>query len=286
MTLAEVEKLYLNELIPLYETDEAKSILYYAVEHICGFSKADFMLNKKKALSPRQQTSIQLMLDELKTGRPVQYIIGETEFYGCRIRVNPAVLIPRPETEELVEWIIKELKHTKKNSNKIKILDIGTGSGCIPIALKKNIPAASVYGLDISAKAIETALQNAVLNHAEVKFIQGDILNTDFSMPAVFHVIVSNPPYICVQEKNEMHRNVLDFEPEEALFVPDSDPLLFYRHIINFAKKHLQKQGLLFFEINERFGKETTNLLKQNGFSQIELKSDFAGRDRMIKAEL
>lgn len=286
MTLAQAEKYYIEHLTDLYDMNEARSLALYAIGHICGISRSQILLNKNKELSLQDETSLQLLLDELKTGRPIQYVIGETEFYGCWIKVDPSVLIPRPETEELAAWIIQETEiRNRKTDKEIKILDIGTGSGCIPIALKKHLPNAEVYGLDVSAEALETALKNAVLNKTEVKFIQGDILDADLSFPdKSLDIVVSNPPYITESEKKDMHHNVLEFEPEGALFVPDTDPMLFYRHIIIFSKAHLKKNGLLFFEINERFAPETQHLLQENGFSEIEIKKDLMGKARMAKA--
>lgn len=294
MTLAQVEKIYIEQLQVLYDADEARSLAYYAIGHSCGLLKSQILINKNKELSLQDETSLQHLLDELKTGRPIQYVIGETEFYGCRIKVNSSVLIPRPETEELAAWIIEEVKSDlrqaqddkqKAESEEVKILDIGTGSGCIPIALKKHLPDAEVYGLDISAEALETALKNAVLNETEVKFLQGDILDPDLGFPSgPFDIIVSNPPYITESEKKDMHSNVLAFEPEGALFVPDADPMRFYRHIAFFAKTYLKKNGLLFFELNEHFAAELWQLLSANGFSKIEIKKDLMGKDRMSKA--
>jgi release factor glutamine methyltransferase len=228
----------------------------------------------------------QTIISELKTEKPIQYITGEAWFYGLRFEVNENTLIPRPETEELVEWIVKGLKEKGKEQ---RVLDIGTGSGCIPIALKKEIPNAAVFAIDISEKALEMARKNALDNQVEVNFIQQDILQSSTlqlskSSNLLFDVIVSNPPYVRNLEKQEIKRNVLDYEPHLALFVDDLDALLFYRKIAQLAWKSLAPNGKLFFEINQYLGKETVELLEQLGFKNIELRKDFMGNDRMICA--
>ncbi|TFF35685.1 peptide chain release factor N(5)-glutamine methyltransferase [Mucilaginibacter psychrotolerans] len=229
------------------------------------------------------------ILAELKTGKPVQYILGSTEFYGLTFLVNPAVLIPRPETEELVEWTLETVGSLQLaagiEETPLRILDIGTGSGCIAISLKKNLPDAALTALDISADALQTAKQNAVINEVDVEFIQTDILNQS-PLTTHYSLIISNPPYVTLQDKTLMHANVTDFEPHTALFVPEDNPLLFYDAIADFARNNLLPGGLLFFEINEAFGQETVELLANKGFINIELRKDMSGRDRMIKASL
>ena len=225
--------------------------------------------------------------------KPIQYITGEAWFYGLRFEVNENTLIPRPETEELVEWIIESQK-SKVKSQKISILDIGTGSGCIPISLKKEIPNAIVSAIDVSEKALEMARKNAVDNEVEVHFILQNILEIDtlnelpisnFQFQTEFDVIVSNPPYVRNLEKQEIKKNVLDYEPHLALFVEDSDALLFYRKIAQLALTSLTPNGKLFIEINQYLGKETVELLENLGFKNIELRKDFVGNDRMICCE-
>jgi len=221
-------------------------------------------------------------LELLKQQKPIQYIIGETEFYGLPFKVNESVLIPRPETEELVEWV---LKHADSNES-INILDIGTGSGCIAISLAKNLPNAKVYALDVSAKALKTAKKNADLNEVNVEFIEVDILkNGDGVLGAdvKFDIIVSNPPYVREQEKDMMKPNVLENEPHLALFVKDENPLLFYEAITKYASKNLARVGQLFFEINEYLGSDMITLLQDNNFRNIESKQDIFKKDRMIK---
>jgi len=215
----------------------------------------------------------------LKKHVPIQYILGETEFYGLPFRVNDSVLIPRPETEELVDWIRSE----NNRNEALNILDIGTGSGCIAIALKHEFPNAAVEAFDISDKALETARSNAGLNKLDVEFSKVDILNVA-DQSKKWDIIASNPPYIPELEKSEIEANVLEHEPHLALFVPDNDPLLFYRHIALFAKKQLNPNGKLYFEIHRDYGKECMELLASLGFSEIELRKDISGNNRMIRS--
>lgn len=287
MTLGDVESIFINQLPSFYEKDEAKAVAALAVEHVCHITRSYYMLHKSEPISLPEETSLIRILDELRFGRPLQYVLEEADFFGMRFKVNPSVLIPRQETEELVNWIItyvKELAVQMPETYTFSILDIGTGSGCIPVVLKKNLPDAVVCALDISEEALETAQRNAVLNETDVKFIKGDILDSLCSAgDCAFRIIVSNPPYITPGEKKLMHSNVLDFEPATALFVPEDDPLLFYRHIAAFSQKYLDPQGSLFLEINEMFGLQTCELLEQQGFS-TELRKDLRGKDRMIRA--
>jgi len=284
MTIAEIESIYTDQLPPMYDRDEAKSIAQLAVQFVCNLSKSYVMLHKGHDLTLKEETSLIRVLDELRYGKPLQYVLGEADFYGMRFKVNSSVLIPRPETEELVFWALESVKESKERS--LNIIDLGTGTGCIPIALKKNLPGAEVCACDISQEAVDTAIQNAVLNQAEVHFFQADILKESFSLlPLTFNVIISNPPYITHKEKEEMHNNVLEHEPHTALFVPDDNPLLFYKHIADFAKKHLAEEGMLFLEINEALGHETRSMLVEKGF-HAEIKTDLHGKERMIKAWL
>jgi len=297
MTLAEAERTFANQLKSLYDEEEAKGLVFYAIHHITGMSKSNFLINKNESISEIDQTALNGILEELKTGRPIQYILGETEFYGLTLKVNPSVLIPRPETEELVDWVVEvwswefgvgsgESKIRNREFEVRNILDLGTGSGCIAITLKKHLPAAKVYALDISPDALETARHNAALNSVEVEFLEVDILKGAIAkFDTKFSIIVSNPPYVSVSEKQTMHTHVLEHEPHIALFVPENDPLIFYAHIIDFAATHLLSDGLLFFEINENFGEQVCGLLDQKGFSDIVLRKDLQGKDRMIRAK-
>ncbi len=285
MNWLQIEKEWQKSLAPLYPELEIKSLFFIMLKSRFKIDKAFYLSHQQDLLNEQQLQETSAILSELNTGKPIQYVLGETTFYGLNFKVNPSVLIPRPETEELVKLILDELKELKYHHP--YILDIGTGSGCIPIALKSELPHASVFGLDISNEALATARSNAELNGLEVDFIHQDILQADasFTMES-FDIIVSNPPYVTIAEQSQMHRNVLDFEPHKALFVTDQDPLIFYDRIADFALKHLRTSGLVFFEINEQLGVETCQLLQAKGFRSIELKKDLFGRDRMIKAGL
>jgi release factor glutamine methyltransferase len=240
---------------------------------VTGQSSAYLKAFSEYELLAAHQEKIKTVLQELSTGKPLQYVQGHTEFYGLPFKVNPSVLIPRPETEELVEWVL----NGAFPQSAINILDIGTGSGCIAISLKKNLPQANVWAIDISAAALETAKQNAELNN----LTHNSQLTTHN-----YNIIVSNPPYVTPTDKDLMHTNVTDFEPHTALFVPQDDPLLFYKAIADLAADKLATGGLLFFEINESYGDETVEMLKSKLFQNIELRKDMSGRDRMIKAVL
>jgi release factor glutamine methyltransferase len=284
-TIKDVFLEFQQGLTGVYDSRETEAITLLVLEEITGMSRAKLKAFPEDEVDGEAVEKIQGILEELKTGRPVQYILGSTEFYGLSFLVNPATLIPRPETEELVEWIIESQKLKVESQKLISILDIGTGSGCIAISLKKNLPDADVTAIDISADALHTARQNAVINEVKVEFILDDILNTKFDIEhSKFEIIVSNPPYVTLQDKLLMHQNVTGFEPHSALFVPENDPLIFYKAIADYALEHLSPGGLLFFEINENFGKETVELLADKGFINIELRQDMSGRDRMVKA--
>jgi release factor glutamine methyltransferase len=249
-------------------------------------------LNPNFELSEAEVAKWNAILAQLQQEKPIQYITGSTWFYGLKFEVNENTLIPRPETEELIEWIIESWK--SENQKRINVLDIGTGTGCIPITLKTNLPQANVFAIDVSEMALEVARRNARLNKVEVNFIQANILEvedlskiqTSISLPTNFDIIVSNPPYVRNLEKQEIKKNVLDYEPHLALFVEDTDALLFYRKIAQLAIKNLSPNGLLFFEINQYLGKETVELLENLGFKNIELKKDIYGNDRMVKCSI
>jgi release factor glutamine methyltransferase len=297
MKLKELATKFSTDLNSLYPKDEALALFQLTLHHLLGLSRADYLLKKEQEISVNDISKFETVLKELQTGRPIQYIVGEAHFYGLTFKVNESVLIPRPETEELVEWILTSvascelqvmgLNPTTHNPQITTILDIGTGSGCIAIALKKNLPNAEVYALDIAVDSLEIAKQNAELNKVDVEFIHQDILTPSVShLPSSISIIVSNPPYITEHEKAEMHSNVLSHEPHRALFVSNEKPLTFYEAIANFALKNLENNGLLFFEINEYLSQQTIDLLKGKGFKNIELKKDMQGKDRMIKAGL
>lgn len=280
-TINEVFLTFRQELNNLYNNNETEALTLWVVSEIMELSKATIKAFPEKELTVLQQELSLSILMELKTGKPLQYILGYTEFYGLRFVVNPAVLIPRPETEELVEWILNSV-----GTEKPSILDIGTGSGCIPISLKKNLPNAHISAIDISPEAIQTAKINAQLNEVQIDFIEADILNYPQRTTQNLQLIVSNPPYVTPADKAQMHLNVVDYEPHTALFVSQDDPLLFYKAIADFVVANLAPNGMLFLEINESYGQETIDLLNSKGFKNIELKKDMSGRDRMIKAVL
>ncbi len=284
MTIASIEKIFREDLTGMYGVEEASSIAWLVIGFVCKINRTQYLNAKHQDLSEQEQLTFQKMLLDLKKGVPVQYVLGETEFYGSVFKVNPSVLIPRPETEELVDWVLKDFKQRDQNSM-VKILDIGTGSGCIPITIKKYLPEADISALDISSPALITAKENAVLNHTEINFLLDDILNPKASEHQ-YSVIISNPPYVTRSEKENMHTNVVDYEPHTALFVPDMDPLIFYNAIAEYAIFHLQPGGLLYLEINENLGAETLKLLGDKGFKNLELRQDLRDKDRMIKARL
>ncbi|MES2265880.1 MAG: peptide chain release factor N(5)-glutamine methyltransferase [Bacteroidota bacterium] len=282
-TIKDVFLSFQQGLNEVYDSRETESIALLVLEEITGISRAKLKAFPEEDIMGEASEKIQSILEELKTGKPVQYILGSTEFYGLNFLVNPATLIPRPETEELVEWVLDSFKSKAESQKPVFILDIGTGSGCIAITLKKKLPNALVTAIDISAEALHTAKQNAIINEVEVNFVQDDILNTKLSAKK-FDIIISNPPYVTLDDKMLMHQNVTGFEPHSALFVPEHDPLIFYKAIADFAAERLNNNGLLFFEINESFGKETVELLNNKQFNSILLRKDMTGRDRMIRA--
>ena len=267
------------ELQGVYGVEEAKAMFYMVAKHLSALRKSDLILKGQEDLQSSLEMKYLSLLEELKAGKPIQYALGEAEFYGLTFRVNPSVLIPRPETEELVEWVLNTSGTASKSMD---ILDIGTGSGCIAIALQKELPKSRVSAMDISAAALETAKENAKRNQVAVEFIQADILNYGGASKK-YDLIVSNPPYVKLDEQPEMHAHVLDHEPHLALFVRNENPLIFYKAIAAFAKLNLVKSGYLFFEINEYLGKEMVDMLVSNSFIDIELKKDMQGADRMIR---
>ncbi|NEU07062.1 peptide chain release factor N(5)-glutamine methyltransferase [Flavihumibacter sp. R14] len=288
MTIRELEKLFIEQLTILYDFQEAQNIAWLAISSVRGLNRLEYLGAKNDKLKPDDENKLLEILQALNTGMPLQYALGETEFYGLPFKVNPAVLIPRPETEELVDWILKDLhkQDSLLDLKDLSILDIGTGSGCIPIVLKKNLPQADVTGIDISPGAIEAALENAAVNQVEVRFMVQDVFElADSNLNHEFSIVVSNPPYVTLSEKNLMHQNVLQFEPHNALFVSDEDPLVFYNAISDFAKNNLEANGLLYLEINESYGEATKLLLENKGFHEVEVREDLRGRERMIKAK-
>jgi len=284
MKIKQYRTQFIKELSPFYDAYEAESFFYLILEDKHQLRQIDLALNHELNFSESDFVVWDSLLSQLKKEVPIQYLLGKTSFYGLDFEVNENVLIPRPETEELVEWIINENSKTDK-TKKLKILDIGTGSGCIAISLAKNLPNAEVYGVDISKKAIVTAKRNAIRNNVDVTFVFLDILKTD-ELRFNYDIIVSNPPYVRNLEKEEIKKNVLDYEPHLALFVEDNDALIFYRKIAALAKNSLLEGGQLFFEINQYLGKEMTYLLETMNFKNIELKKDIYDNDRMMKGAI
>lgn len=267
----------------LYDEREAASIAHIIMEHLTGMSKLDRIVHKTKMLSPDQKQHLKTAIEALQRQEPVQYITGTGWFYGMELLVNKNVLIPRPETEELVEWIVQDAAHR----HRLHLLDVGTGSGCIPLALKKSLPDAQVSAVDVSEGALEVARSNASRLRLEVNFLLMDALNpAQVNTLPSFDVIVSNPPYITQSEQQSMQEQVWGYEPSIALFVPDSDALLFYRHISMMAKQKLLPGGALYFEINEALGKEVVALMEELGFKAVTLKQDMFGKDRMVKGKI
>lgn len=298
MILKDVLHIFHKELDVHYGKAEVDSFFNMLIEHYLNLKRITLLMSPGYAITKTEAQSIFEALSALKLQKPIQYIIGETEFYGLPFKVNQATLIPRPETEELVSWVLKDLQPEDGISEDLSILDIGTGSGCIAIALAKNLSSAQVYALDVSEEALNIANENALLNGVDVKFIQKDILNhqPEFRFPFEgesipradfkFDSIVSNPPYVRHLEKANMMPNVLDNEPHLALFVEDDAPLKFYKAICEFSLHYLKPNGTLYFEINEFLGEDMLELLKSYHFIEIELKTDIFGKQRMLKGKL
>ena len=281
---------FIEALEPIHGVDEAESFFYLILEDKFQMKRLDLALDPAFEFSADALNVWEELVTQLKTEIPIQYLLGNTEFFGLPFLVNENVLIPRPETEELVDWIIEEEKRFERLKDEeiegqktIKILDIGTGSGCIAISLAKNIPNATVFAIDVSEKALEVAKMNAEINEVSVNFLEKNILETD-DLLEQFDIIVSNPPYVRNLEKQEIKKNVLEHEPHLALFVEDFDALVFYRKIAALATKNLNRGGQLFFEINQYLGKEMVALLHENGFESVSLRKDIYGNDRMTRA--
>ncbi|WP_138433634.1 peptide chain release factor N(5)-glutamine methyltransferase [Winogradskyella algicola] len=289
MKAKDLKDIFHKELDQIYGKDEVASFFYLSLEHRLSVARIQLQLDPEFTLSKPEIDFFFEILEGLKQQKPIQYLLGETEFYGLLFKVNDNVLIPRPETEELVDWIIKDVKYKIQNSETIKILDIGTGSGCIAISLAKHLSEAQVFAVDISESALEVAKENADSNGVEVKFIKADILESSLwegvalRQMGFFDIIVSNPPYVRKLEKQEIKPNVLDNEPHLALFVENEKPLIFYKAITDFAVNKLKSNGSLYFEINQYLGQQTKQLLVDAEFKAIELRKDLNGNDRMLK---
>ena len=281
MRLNDIKQALKKQLAGQFESVELNPILSILIEHVTGWDQVQQLIHKDNAISEEQVLAFETAAEALLAGRPIQYITGKAWFMGEAYAVNDQVLIPRPETEELVEWIIE---YAAIKGNALRILDIGTGSGCIAIALKKALPEATVSAIDISTGAIKIAQANAAALNAEIEFTCLDILNTAF-LPGQYDVIISNPPYIPMQEMKNMELQVTDHEPNIALFVPDEDPLVFYKSIARLAKLHLSTNGQLFFEIHYDQGDAMIALLDEMHF-HAELRADLFEKDRMVRASL
>jgi release factor glutamine methyltransferase len=268
-----------EKLTDLYGEREVENMFYWCCEAQYGLSKIEVRIGEQR-LTESEILEMRQVVKRLEKSEPFHYIIGETEFFDCRIKVDNNVLIPRPETEELVAWVLESL------NNHEQLLDIGTGSGCIPIAIKKNAPRLNVFALDVSPEALNMAKASSNLNQVDIHFVEKDILQEDLADLPKFDVIISNPPYVLESDKTQMNTNVLKFEPHLALFVADEDPLLFYKRIGILGLEQLNPKGFLFFEIHKSFGKETKIMLEELGYQYVQVKSDMQGKDRMIRCQL
>jgi release factor glutamine methyltransferase len=282
MKITQFRTHFINQVAPFFDEDEAASFFYLLLEHHRNLKRVDLVMQPDLFFSETELEMLEGVISELKCQKPIQYILGSTSFFGMPFLVNEHTLIPRPETEELVEWVLKSQTSEGVESS---LLDIGTGSGCIAISLAKNCANAQVSAIDVSREALATAEKNASINEVQVQFICQDILKAE-SLDKKYDVIVSNPPYIRMLEKQEIKPNVLEYEPHLALFVANEDPLLFYRKIAQLAQKQLNNNGYLFFEINQYLAQETIQLLEDLNFKSIELRKDIYGNDRMIRCQV
>ena len=278
-------KYYAGELEKIYGSDEANALIMILLEHYFSIDRVKMALEPEFRLSESELLTLHFAVKDLLKNKPVQYVLGETEFCGMRFMVDENVLIPRPETEEMVKNIASCGDKACLVPTGCNVLDIGTGSGCIAISLAKLLKDSAVTAVDVSEKALEVAKKNAEANNVNVRFILDDILNPQNTelIDNQYDIIVSNPPYVCESEKSEMRANVLDYEPSTALFVTDNDPLIFYRKILEFAQKTLKPSGEVWFEINEKFGKEMKDLCLEKGFKNVEIIKDFRERDRILR---
>ena len=280
MTIKQAIRLVKNKLLPLYDESEALNIANWVVEYLTGYDKSMHAHAAMLEMNSRQEKELEAVTERLAAHEPVQYVLNEAWFYDMKFYVNEQVLIPRPETEELVYWILGE-----NAAGESRILDIGTGSGCIAITLKYKLPGSEVWAIDLSTEALEVAKKNAAEKKALIQFEELDFLDKNgWEKLPVFDLIVSNPPYVKLHEKEGMLPNVLQYEPPSALFVPDEDALVFYRAIAEFALLHLKERGRIYCEINENLGEQTRKLFEEKGFS-VQVKKDMQGKDRMIRAE-
>ena len=283
MKIKDLKSVFTTQLSEVYPSEEIESFFTILSEYFLNYTRLETVLNAEESLSEEIIENFENAISRLKRQEPIQYICGKTEFYSLPFKVDEYTLIPRPETEELVQWIIDDMNNECRESQ--TLLDIGTGSGCIAIALAKNLKDLKVSALDFSPEALEMAHKNSVLNGVKVIFFELDILNTQ-NLPQQYDIIVSNPPYVRELEKTNMRSNVLKYEPKSALFVADKDPLLYYRKIARLANQHLAGTGRLYFEINEYLSDELKELLETEGFASIEVRKDIFGKERMIKCSV
>ncbi|MBL7738090.1 MAG: peptide chain release factor N(5)-glutamine methyltransferase [Chitinophagaceae bacterium] len=281
MTILQASIRVTNELKSIYEEGEASAISDWIIEYLTGIKRTDRSFHREKSLSHEQEARLEEITQRLMTHEPIQYVLNEAWFCGLKFYVDKNVLIPRPETEELVEWVIANCKFPV---DKLSILDIGSGSGCIPIALKRKLRKAEVQSCDVSPAALDVAKENAAALGVDVHFFLLDFLNAGQrnTLPS-FDIIISNPPYVPEKDKAQMQHNVLNFEPHTALFVPDNDALIFYKAIAEFGKTHLRENGTIYMEIHEGAGETVSGLFISNGY-RVELKKDMQGKERMIRA--
>jgi release factor glutamine methyltransferase len=284
--IKDIVRFFKDELEEIYDAGELETMIRYCVEEFCGIRSFSILRNAEDTVSESELLRFNFAVKDLKKEKPLQYVLGKADFYGLKFIVNENVLIPRPETEELVQLVISDLR-SSFDLNDLTVLDIGTGSGCIPITIKHKLPSVDLYAMDISESALDIAEKNAVLNEASVNFFRDDILDPDYLRGAGnYDVITSNPPYIRISEKNSMHPNVLDYEPHLALFVENDDALLFYRKIAEYAKKKLKPGGMIYFEINAALGPETKLLIEENGFKNVILIKDINNKNRILRGRL
>lgn len=280
INIADLVKFIRDDLGPFYPEQELNSILFLMLEEVLGYSKTDIIIKSDSKLKIKEKIWFEQILGRLKNMEPIQYVLGSTQFYGIKILTDARTLIPRPETEELVSWILEEL-----NTDGLRVLDIGTGSGCIAVAIKKCYPNCQVTGIDISEQALAVAQENADIHKIPINFIQGNILNaTEIHKIKELDIIVSNPPYIELKEKKLMAKNILNFEPEEALFVKNNSALIFYEAVGEFAFKNLKSGGKVFFETSALYNNDVVDLLKNMGFINVESRKDINGKPRMVRA--
>lgn len=286
MNLSEIKEIFHSELVNIYEKDEIESFFKLLMDEYLNLKPFEWVLRGNDLIEYDKEKQVFDALSQLKLEKPIQYILNKSHFYGLEIELNDHVLIPRPETEELVDWILREIriKTQVADGKEFRILDIGTGSGCIAVSLAKNLPNVKVFAIDVSESALKVAKKNAKSNAVEIDFIEANILELQ-KLPYNFDVIVSNPPYVRDAEKRMIRNNVINYEPHLALFVKDNDPLLFYEKISELATEYLIGDGLLYFEINQYLGNETKEMLNKKRFKEIELKKDIYGNDRMIKCK-